>query len=413
MNGARPLSRLAWLAVIVTLGSHSPARADLRPAVLSNEEVFQQLTENHARIRRFLIEYEATGPDVNYYIHKTIAAQAPDDCFYHGSKGRAEFDRTSARVDPQWQSDPFQDWILITAARNNWGSPWSRVFGDFAIKPDTPLPPKVQQQSLFVALGWWPFEKRPWPTLDDAQPCVIPHLVQARKHGVLPAQEFRSGRWCHVLDNPGRDRIWVDTERRCAIVAREIFDPQTTARIMQIDASQFAAVIPGLWVPRAVHYREFDSHAPTPAGRRRHLLDSNIQLLKVQLNDQVDPALFRPQPLPAGAVVLHEDRSYEQIVPGGLELMDVAAKWLAAQPAPPPDPPGPGLRRLGLASPAALRDGLIIAVASLILIALRQRRSGGVRPAALGKPTRGQPATAPRVVPDGPPGADRLGHSQP
>lgn len=358
-------------------GLERPANAETLPAIYRTDEFLDRLDEHNKRIKKFSIEYQASGPGVPYYIHKTIAARYPDSCFYRGAKGPADFDWQGDVVDARWKNDPFQDWILVTTDRSYWGSPWSRVYGDFPFERDGPFPFKIQEQALFVALGWWPFEKRPWPELPGSEPCVIPQIVRAKRHSVSPRQELRGGEWCHVLENPGRDRLWINPDRGFSIVAREVYDAKTGAKISQIEASRFRKVGSGIWVPHEIRNIEYDSHAPTSEGRRQRLLDSRIQILDVRVNGDVDDALFEPEPKPAGAIFVADDRSYEQIVPGGFEVMDKTVKWLSTRANPQAKRPASwSLSSLSRLSKEAIRDYGIMTAAVLILIG-RSLQGGG------------------------------------
>ena len=71
-------------------------------------------------------------------------------------------------------------------------------------------------------------------------------------------QEKVEDRWCHVLEYPGHDRLWVDVERNGALMMQEMFNPNTGALLQRIELKGYREVKPGIWAPREFRNIAFD-----------------------------------------------------------------------------------------------------------------------------------------------------------
>jgi hypothetical protein len=329
MSGSRWAEALLGMSVALL----SPAAAaDIRPAEATTKQVLEGLGAVNTAVRSWCIEYEATAPDLPFYVHRTLAARYPDSCLYRGAKGPVDHRKWQDGVgNTEWKEHPFQDWVLVTSERNYWGKPWNREFGEFPLTRDSPLPDKMRSELLFFALGWWTFQGRPSPQLEGGIPRSIPDIIRSGRYAIAAQQERCDGVWCHVLEDPGRDRLWIDCARPFAIVAREVSDPTTGAAMARVEMTGHREEKPGVWVPREIHHIAFNYRAPTPEGWRERLVDSQVRILEVRLNEDVDAALFQPPPLPPGALRHLSPGRYEQVEPGGFDHMDHVAAWLRSQ----------------------------------------------------------------------------------
>jgi hypothetical protein len=250
------------------------------------------------------------------YFHRTVAAKVPDKYYHWSTKGTLAFN---------WRNDPLQQRFTINAvsAINEYSG--SRSFYVVPLAADKPLPGTAPQEMLFAVLGWWPFAKRPAPLLVDGSPCVLRDVARSLNYAVSPLQEKVDGRWCHVLEFPGHDRLWLDCGRNCAIVAREMFDPKTGVCLQRIESSGHWEVASGIWVPTEFRSILFDGTAPS--GVRRKVADVLFHVLCIKLNDEVDDTLFTFVPRP-GSIQIFDDGRFEQKVAGGMEYLDEMADFL-------------------------------------------------------------------------------------
>jgi len=357
------------LVAICLLSRGMPAQ-DVRPSAYSMEQLRHRLRTTHDRIRAWYIEYQAASDTLEFYNHRILAAKHPHTCYFLGAKAPAGVDTRSGAIDQAWKEDAFQDWVLVTATDCWWAVPFSRQYWKYSYPQDSPLPQKLQTEFLFSAFGWWPFEKRPGPEIEGGGPCVIPDIVKSPKYSLRPQQEVCDGYWCHVVENPRRDTLWLDCERNCALVAREFLDAQTGATMQRLELRRHEEIVPGIWVPREIRNVHFDYHAQAPEGRSRRVLDAIITIIDVRVNDQVDDSIFEPKPMPPGALLMSRDHTYKQIVPAGFEHMDNLADWLnrTGRIAEPPASPR-----------TAVWEYVVIAAAAGIVVAFGSKRRAGMR----------------------------------
>jgi len=294
-----------------------------RPATLGTKELKQRLIEANARVRAWYVEYESerqlsTGQPAESYLHRVVAAKAPDSFFHWGSHGTAGLD---------WRDDPLQQRLVLTSSMAVAERPLHRSFHSLSLAPHSPLPGSAPGEFLFLALGWWQFDKRPPPAMLGDVYSVFPAIARTPRYVANPRQELVHGRWCHILENPGRDKLWLDCQRNCAILARELFDVQTGLLAERIESNGHWEVQPGTWAPSEFRNRLVDPTATPPNGANGvKTVDSVLKVLQVRLNDQVSDDLFRFEPLP-GSIELDEDGQLKQELPGSADYMESVVGW--------------------------------------------------------------------------------------
>lgn len=308
----------ATVALIVAAAGLIPA--DTQPALLSTPALKQLLAEAQTRLWAWEIEYESAREDrpgipAQSYSHRVVAAKAPD-CFFHWNA------HGTARLD--WRKDPYQQRLTVTADRMFAEYPLHRIFNEQMLRPDDPLPGTAPRELLLVAPGWWPLAQRPSRTLVDNLPAALSAVARSSKYQTRSQLEQVGSRWCHLLECPGRDRLWLDVERGCALVARQI-SYTNPPLVHRVEFSNFQEVLPGLWAPftlRNIHYER------APDGSLgKIVLDGTLNVLRVRLNEQVDDARFRFKPL-SGSVGKIGDQPMRQVVPGGEEYLDEVVEWI-------------------------------------------------------------------------------------
>jgi hypothetical protein len=302
----------------------SLALADGLAVQYSSDELRERLGNLNDRLWAWSIEYQAASGDLPTYTHRTLAARFPDDCFYRGAKGRVTFDWRSDCIDSAWMNDAFQDIVWVSNGQGLWEEPKSRVFKQFGLGKNEPLPKKIRNELMFLALGWWPFEKRPPPTRPGGLPYVLRELASCLDYRVRDRQELRNDRWCHVLERSGYDSLWLDVERGCTLIAREVYSPGSESLVQRFEMSRHVEIYPDIWVPKRMTnaiYRDATSKSEKP------VIESQIEIIAVRINEQVDDAMFAPRsPLP-GALQITDNREYRQIAKGGFDYMDELALW--------------------------------------------------------------------------------------
>jgi hypothetical protein len=201
--------------------------------------------------------------------------------------------------------------------------PPKRVYTFLTLAPDEGLPGTAPLEFLFVALGWWPFEKRPPPTLFDGAPAVLPAIAACEKYRVQPEQELVGESWCHILEYPGRDKLWLDCDRGCAILVREMYGPNPGQLFQRIEASGHREVQPGIWVP--ARFRNMVPGVRDPKDNQT--VDSILNIVNVRLNEDVEDDLFRFEPLP-GSIELTVDGIVRQEAAGCEDYLNEVVDWI-------------------------------------------------------------------------------------
>ena len=140
-------------------------------------------------------------------------------------------------------------------------------------------------------------------------------------------QELVQGHWRHVLEYSGHDKLWLDCDRGCAILARELIDPKNGLLGQRIEACDHRQVQSGIWVPFQFRNMLFVADKAKPqTGNVVKVLDAVLDVLEVRLNEQVREELFRFEPLPGSIQTMGRDRT-EQVVAGGTEYLDEVIDW--------------------------------------------------------------------------------------
>jgi hypothetical protein len=181
---------------------------------------------------------------------------------------------------------------------------------------------------------------------------MLREVATAPGYVVRPEQEWVDGRWCHVLSHPtGGDRLWLDVDRGCALLAREVDDPKNGALMQRYELRAHRETERGIWLPGLVRTIQYDTTATRDEARKRVVRDGEITFVETEVN-KVDDQTFEYQP-PPGALQLNPGKEPTQASPGGLDHLDNLASWIRRHSAPPSPEPKTWLGYFGIA-PAIL-----------------------------------------------------------
>ena len=378
---SRQIVLLGTLLLHCWLGRAAFAR-ETRKETLTTEQVRASLRESQSRIRAFYAEYEVNGSvDLGNppggYVHKIVAAKHPDSFFLWVGHGTP---------DLPWRDDPFQHCEFSISGHFYGENPLNLIYDESSSSSDAPLPGTLEHEFIFLALGWWPFEKRPPPRFADRSTSfALSDVAKSALYQVRQAQELCDGRWCHVLEYPRHDILWLDCERGCSLMAREIYDSRKDVRRQRFELSDFRNVNDGIYAPFAIRNKEFDVNATADAATRQPLLNSLVRILELRINDDVHDHVFEFNRLP-GAIRRLTERKYEQVVAGGSDHLERVAGWMAKHASYPQTlgPNGRGFQDVGSYIDVGLS---VTAVVLLAAIAIDQRR---LRRKRLGDASGGQ-----------------------
>lgn len=306
-------------ALALTLAAAGLTPAIVQPSGLSTVELKKRLEEAQAPLWAWEIESESAreerpGVPAERYVHRIVAAKAPDRFFHWNAHGTPRLD---------WRDDPTQQRLIVHADRFIIERPLDRFFIEGQLRSGDPLPGTASQELLLTALGWWPLADRPSPPLMNMLPKSLTTVARSSAYQARPTMERVGGRWCQVLECPGRDQIWLDIDRGCAVVARQITYTRPS-QVHRIEFADFREMVPKVWVPRTLHNLIYEKAPDGTLGQP--IVDGTIHLLQVRLNEAVDDARFQFKPSP-GSIADNGHKLLRQVIPGGEEYLDEVVEW--------------------------------------------------------------------------------------
>src|SRR5262249_22669872 len=137
-----------------------------------------------------------------------------------------------------------------------------------------------------------------------------------KEYRVHPRQEQVAGAWCHVVEFPGVDKLWVDPAIGFAVRRREGSAGNPPALVARYELSDYRETAPGVWLPWKLRRVNYKIRPPSTQGDPLPEADSVATVARVEVN-QVDSDLFRFTP-PPGTLVQDRDAGEMSQIPGGL-----------------------------------------------------------------------------------------------
>lgn len=317
---------LVWLSGLCLAVAASPgARGDEPPAaVLSAERLRARILEDQRKIRSYHVVYE-TEPDAQPepgtprggYIRRIVVAKAPDLMYYVNAHAVAEID---------WQEYPALERWYLKGQRWFCERPVNRTFtAGGPLRPEDDLPGPITEDFFFSTTGVWLFDHRA-PRWEGVSIALRDVAVNPAYSAVRSRQELVDGRWCHVLENEGVERLWIDLEHGCALLARETDQGTPPVLTQRVETGGHREVAPGVWLPSWMQTILYNSRARTEAERKQSVHNTRVQVLEARAND-VDESLFEFRP-PPGALDQSRTNDPVQTEPGGLDHLENLAVWI-------------------------------------------------------------------------------------
>jgi hypothetical protein len=146
---------------------------------------------------------------------------------------------------------------------------------------------------------------------------------QAGAYRLRPKCEQVDSVWCHVLEQPGADVLWLELRGQdsVALRRRRVHWPEQGPVREEITCADLVELAPGVWLPRQMRIVRYGPPWDKPAYRGRPVWVMRLRVFRMSA-EAVNDEVFRP-PIPQGTVVsstLHL-RSEE---PGGRPITFVA-----------------------------------------------------------------------------------------
>jgi hypothetical protein len=320
----RRLATAIEFICLALLSADAFAKEVAPSAALTDIELRVGVARAQEPITAFRITYEIEYPadegwPAGAYLRRTVAAASPYFFFHETAHGHR---------DLPWQDDNLlrRCYVVGDHAIDEWVN--ARSYSYTPLEPDEGLPGSMPTEFLIEATGMWPLDGRTTPSYKDGSVFAFRDLETSDQYNaVRPLQEQCDGSWCHVLERPGRDSLWIDAQRNFAVMARELRDAKSGRLLMRIESGGYKEAKPQIWLPAWIRNIHFDFAAKTPEERQRMVVDSTLRLLDVQVNEEVSPSMFQFTP-PSGALWLNPPGGRPvQTSPGGEELLDQLAEW--------------------------------------------------------------------------------------
>lgn len=353
-----PASICGHLITIVLM--QAPPAAEPPRAIYTARELRRGLLATADKIKSLSVVYRSDDYDrkrypEGAYLRREVTAKSPGSMHHVSAHGQAAM---------PWEDDPLQQAAWVTDRHLFLEFPMNRAYAEQDLEPNAGLPGTLPNDFFLLATGIWPLDGRPAPRPMD-RPCMLRDVAKAEEFSVVrPRQERVDGRWCHVLESPGYESLWLDTERGFALLARETFIGKRHALVQRLEAGGHREAAPGIWLPRWMHNIQFDYEAPTEEGRQRRVIDARHEVLRAEVNRVDDGAfVFRPR---AGSLLRSSGDSV-QAQPGGLDHLDHLVRWLGVY-VPASRPPARSASPIGAVS-------LLAAVLYIVACEVRRRRT--------------------------------------
>lgn len=344
-----------------------------RPATMSVAEIRAAVEAAHRTMRSLLAEIHTRywdRPRSTTYNRLVLAAK--------GTSRYLRLDHIS-KEDPG--PDPDDHESIYHAGQWNVYYPYHRryeVSRKYAVHPYTV---KARGSLIFECLGWWPPDDDSAPPDLDARPFFLLQVLARGECRVHPNLEEVDGRWCHLVEIPGSDRLWIDGDRGL-LVRREREGRGAGASSATYELGDYREVAAGVVLPyrlrRTLRPRRPEEGQP---------LDTLVEVARYEVNNVSDRRFeFTP---PAGTLVYDRDTDTWSQVPGGFSHMETLVGQIRKQ----LEHAGPhdhdhdhghdhahvhSSSREGTARPvlmpAALAGGVILCAAASRLLARVQRR---------------------------------------
>jgi hypothetical protein len=310
---------IAW-AAIVCGAAPSPARCESPAAVLTVDQVRQFVDESQSRLRSLWIVYRAEpGPDSpppdpgeSAFSRHKFAARGP----LRFTEDEHWGDGVTVELDLNHHMGFFSGGSLDVFYIN------TRYFETTHRWAQAPYSLKVRSPIIMECLGWWPPDDT--TEFPSVEPVIIYRRALANKDFVIaPRQEQVDGAWCHVLERPGADKLWIDPAAGFGVRRREVrLGPAGNNRAVRYESSDFREVEPRIWLPWRMRRLIYDP-AGDPLGHTSRSIavkDAVCTVEQVEVN-RVSEQLFHFDPPPGTFVKNMDDQSTRQI-PGGRDFLE-------------------------------------------------------------------------------------------
>lgn len=285
----------------------------------SAEELCQQISSALKKMDSLRVKYRGTSLINNSdgsYIMRELVVKRPHWFHHKGAHGSANL---------EWSDDPDQQHAWVQDDRYFNEFPLRRTYFSKQWGKNRSLPGTLQGEQWFELTGIWLLDARDPPLCFDLVP-VFEVIAESEDYSfVRPELENVEGRWCHVLEHPGVDTLWLDASRNSCLVQREVNIPGSDRLFAKVEIAKHTEVLPDVWIPLNIRSRGFSWET----GIRVAYIDAEFEVLELKVNDVIDDEFqYTPKP---GSIFYSEGSSGEPkrvVNPGGLDYLDDITEWI-------------------------------------------------------------------------------------
>lgn len=288
-------------------------------ATCSLREIQAGVARSRQRLRNLLVEFVCTRAN-------PITGELAADSLY---------DRVAARgVARLWEDAHFSnnrarevDWdstiIYFTGKTLDVYCPLLGYFETSHRNATLLYPWKTRAQFYWECFGWWPPDD-PTPR-PPGWPALFLHDVLAQKQCIVrPRQEQVDGVWCHVIEVPGLDTLWIDPSVGFGIRRRLWAGGNSGMLYTRYELSDFREMKPDIWIPWRLRRIVYDTAVRKPGTTPTIIVEGRATVVRAVVNE-VPEDLFQFKP-PPGTLVQNRDSGQFEQIPGGLAFLDTVIK---------------------------------------------------------------------------------------
>ena len=193
---------------------------------------------------------------------------------------------------------------------------------------EAPLPGSMPGEPVMLAVGIWPLTSRPAPRR-GGHPIMLVDVAKDLAYVLSKQTEVIADRSCHVLTKEGVDQLWLDLDRGCSLIARDLYDLKTGRRFLRHELGDHREIEPGIWMPGYFRTLRYHHHAENADQQDDILSDLRFKIMGVSINDVPD-SLFEFEET-AGMLCLNRETEQGiaavQTVSAGHHHLDHLVQW--------------------------------------------------------------------------------------
>jgi hypothetical protein len=171
-------------------------------------------------------------------------------------------------------------------------------------------------------VGWWP-QLEDLNSLTSGFERPVPLLGKGALYALLPERNQVDGAWCHVLDSPGIERLWIDVKNETLVRRRRIWFPDASyAEYQMRDFEQ--ARESWLWYPTHIRRTIYEA-----ARRDSDAILSDVECIVREFKVNALNGAWDSFDVPKGTILIKEDdRLNATQLAGGLDYLDAVTSFV-------------------------------------------------------------------------------------